>query len=101
MAAFEALAQMKNDEEIGRVRLQLRNIAQSEITRQRKRLASLTSEQQSAVEALLISTADLISHQLIDRIHSRSEGVRQKSIKVISDAFAAWPVAGNLTQGVS
>jgi glutamyl-tRNA reductase len=89
MAAFDALDEVKNGEELVEVRLQLQDIARSEITRHRTRLASLTTEQQSAVEALLISTADLISHQVIDRIQSYPEAVRQKYVNVWSGVFAA------------
>ena len=88
MAAFDTVIKMENDKELVEVRLHLQEIARSEITRHRKRLASLTTEQQSAVEALLISTADLISHQVVARVQSYPETVRRKCVSVWSDAVA-------------
>lgn len=80
---------MENDKELVEVRLQLQEIARSEITRHRRRLASLTTEQQSAVEALLLSTADMISHQLIDRLQSQPEALRKRCVRVWNSALAA------------
>ena len=79
MTACNAPREMETGEE---VRQHLRDIAKSEIEARRKRLASLTTEQQSAVEALLISVADLISHQVIDGIQSYPEAVRKKCVSV-------------------
>ena len=89
MVALDALAETKTGEELVEVRLHLQNIARSEITRHRRHLASLTTEQQVAVEALLISTADLISRQMIDRIRSYPEAVRRKCVNVWNSAFVA------------
>lgn len=89
MVASETLTETASSEELIEVRLHLQDIARSEITRHRNRLASLTSEQQSAVEALLISTADLISHQVIDRMQSYPEAMRKKYVGVWSGAYAA------------
>ena len=86
MAAFDIVTEMQNDKELVEVRLQ--EIARSEITRHRNRLASLTTEQQSAVEALLLSTTYLISQQFIDRLQSYPETVRRKCVSVWSDAIA-------------
>ena len=82
MAAFNALAEMENRKELVEVRTHLQAIARSEITRHRNRIASLTIEQQSAVEAILISTMDLISHQVIDGIQGYPEGVRKKCVSI-------------------
>lgn len=84
MAAFNALAEMEKGEDLVEVRLHLQDIARSELTRRRKPLASLTTQQQSAVEALLISIVDLISHQVIDGIQSYPEAVRKKCVSVLS-----------------
>ena len=51
MVAFNALDETENDDELVEVRLQLHDIAQSEITRHSNRLALLTTEQRSAVES--------------------------------------------------
>ena len=55
----------KDDFDGDQVRLQLQEIARAEIGRHRRRLGPLTAEQQSAVEELLIATADQISDRLI------------------------------------
>ena len=89
MAGYNFLDETEDGDELGEVRLHLQDIARSEITRHRSRLASLTSEQQSAVEALLISTADKISHQMIDRIQSYPEEIRMKYVSVWNPALAA------------
>lgn len=89
MAAFDAPAEMESRKKLVEVRLHLQDIARSEISRHRNRLASLTIEQQSAVEALLISTADLISHQVIDRLQSYPEAVQKKCVSVWTGALVA------------
>lgn len=89
MAAYNTLAETENREELHEVRLHLHDIARSEISRHRGRLASLSTEQQSAVEDLLISTADKISHQVIDRIQSYPEAVRLKYVSVWTAVVAA------------
>jgi hypothetical protein len=88
MAAFDNPVG-ENGGDLVEVRLHLQDIARSEITRHRNRLASLTSEQQSAVEALLISTADLISQQVIVGIQSYPEAVRTRCVSVWGEACAA------------
>ena len=84
MTAFDALAEMENCEELVEVRRHLQDIARSEITRHRNRIASLTIEQQSAVEALLISTMDLISYQVVDGLQGFPEVVRKKCVSILS-----------------
>jgi len=89
MTGFDTVNEMENTNELVQVRLSLQEIARSEITRHRSRLASLTTEQQSAVEALLLSTADMISHQLIDRLQSYPEALQKKCSGVWNHALAA------------
>ena len=86
MVSLDAPAEMHNREEL---RIQLQDIARSEIRRHRNRLASLTTEQQLAVEALLLSTADLISHEVIVRVQSYPEAVQLNCVRVWASAFAA------------
>ena len=71
------------------VRLQLQEIALGEIVRHRHRLGSLTEEQQSALEALLISTADQISGRLIQRIQHYPIEVRAKYLNLWKSQSAA------------
>ena len=82
MVAYNIVEETENGQEFGEVRLHLHNIARSEIIRHRRRLASLSTEQRSAVEALLISTVDKISGQLINRIQSYPEAVKMKCMSV-------------------
>lgn len=89
MAAYDILDAKEEGEKLVEVQLQLQDIARSEITRYRGRLASLTTEQQSAVEALLISMADKISHQVIDRIQSYPDGLQMKYVSVWNSPVAA------------
>ena len=89
MAVADILDEMESGEELSEVRLHLQDIARSEIIRHRNLLASLTAEQQSAVETLLISTADKISRQVIDRIQSYPQAVRIKCVSVWDPAIAA------------
>lgn len=53
---------------IGALRDKLQGIAKSELARQRSRLGPLTPEQERAIEAMMISTVNKISHPLIRRM---------------------------------
>lgn len=53
---------------IGALRDKLQGIAKSELARQRSRLGPLTPEQERAIEAMLVSTVNKISHPLIRRM---------------------------------
>lgn len=54
--------------EIGALRGKMQDIARSELVRQRHRLGQLTPEQERAVESLLISTVNKISHPVMLRM---------------------------------
>ncbi|MGH9928112.1 MAG: hypothetical protein ACREA9_02680 [Pyrinomonadaceae bacterium] len=82
MVAYDTGDETENAREFGEVRLHLHYIARSEIIRHRRGLASLSTEQRSAVEALLLSTVDKISGQVISGIQSYPEAVRMKCISV-------------------
>lgn len=53
---------------IGAMRERFQEMARAEMTRQRKRLGMLTTEQETAIEALLLSTVNKISHPLINQM---------------------------------
>ena len=89
MVADNIVEETEKGEEFGEVRLHLHEIARSEIIRYRRRLASLSAEQRSAVEALLISTVDKISGQVINRSQSYPEAVRMKCMSVWDPSIAA------------
>lgn len=54
--------------EIGALRGKMQDIARTELARQRHRLGQLTPEQERAIEALLISTVNKISHPVMRRM---------------------------------
>lgn len=67
---------------IGAMREKMREIARAELARQRQRLGELTPEQERAIESLLMSTVNKISHPIINRLKSsyyagESESVRE------------------------
>ena len=53
---------------IGALRERLQGIAKSELARQRNRLGKLTPEQERAIESLMMSTVNKISHPLLRRL---------------------------------
>lgn len=53
---------------IGALREKLQEVARTEMVRQRKRLGVLTKEQETAIEALLISTVNKISHPILNQM---------------------------------
>jgi glutamyl-tRNA reductase len=72
---------------IGALRQTFQDIARSEMIRQRNRLGPLTPEQESAVEALLLSAVNKISHPLIDRMRRSFEASDNESIQAWRDVF--------------
>ena len=78
-----------NDCDVDQVRRNLQEIARTEITRHRRRLGSLTSEQHSAIEALLISTADQISAELMQRLQKYPSDLRAEYLNVWNPRLAA------------
>lgn len=70
------------------VRRDLQAIALAEITRHRSILGSLTEEQQSAVEELLISTTDQISGRLIQRIQKYPSDLRNRYLNLWNSQLA-------------
>ncbi|HSD46242.1 MAG TPA: glutamyl-tRNA reductase, partial [Pyrinomonadaceae bacterium] len=53
---------------IGALRDQMQEVARAEMARQRKRLGVLTKEQETAIEALLMSTVNKISHPILNQM---------------------------------
>ena len=53
---------------IGALRERLQGIAKSELARQRNRLGKLTPDQERAIESLMMSTVNKISHPLLRRL---------------------------------
>jgi glutamyl-tRNA reductase len=72
---------------IGALRNKLHDIAKSELDRQRNRLGPLTAEQQSAVEALLVSTVNKISHPLLSHMRRSFDASDADAIQAWRDIF--------------
>ena len=53
---------------IGALRQNMQDVARAEMARQRKRLGPLTKEQEDAVESLLMSTVNKISHPILNQL---------------------------------
>ena len=53
---------------IGALREKFQDVARAELARQRKRLGPLTKEQEAAVESLLMSTVNKISHPILNQM---------------------------------
>src|SRR5918994_916156 len=53
---------------IGALREKLRDVARAEMARQRKRLGVLTKDQEAAIESLLMSTVNKISHPILNQM---------------------------------
>jgi glutamyl-tRNA reductase len=53
---------------IGALREKFQEVARAELAKQRKRLGPLTQEQEAAVESLLMSTVNKISHPLLNQM---------------------------------
>lgn len=71
----QSLRVMEIGPSIGALRQKMQDVARAELTRQRSRLGSLTPEQEKAIESLLVSTVNKISHPLMSRMrHSYNSG---------------------------
>lgn len=64
----QALRLMDVGPSIGALREKFYDVARSELARQRKRLGPLTKEQEAAVESLLMSTVNKISHPILNQM---------------------------------
>jgi glutamyl-tRNA reductase len=53
---------------IGAMRQNMQDVARAELARQRKRLGVLTEDQEAAIESLLMSTVNKISHPIISQM---------------------------------
>jgi len=53
---------------IGALRQNMHDVARAEMARQRKRLGPLTKEQEAAIESLLVSTVNKISHPILNQM---------------------------------
>jgi glutamyl-tRNA reductase len=87
MQFHQSLRVLEIGPSIGAMRKTFHDIARSEMSRQRNRLGTLTPEQESVVEALLISTVNKISHPLMERMRHSFEDGDNESIQAWRDVF--------------
>lgn len=74
-------------QEISAMKHKLESIAQAELARQRRRLGELSPEQERAIEALLISTVNKISHPVIQQMRRSVESGQGDLAGIWLDAF--------------
>jgi glutamyl-tRNA reductase len=72
---------------LGALRQKMQDIARDELARQRARLGQLTPEQEQAIEALLLSTVNKISHPVIHRLRSSYDSGDEENLRAWRDIF--------------
>ena len=72
---------------IGALRNKLQDIAKGELARQRNRLGPLTAEQEAAIQALLVSTVNKISHPLLSHMRRSYDASDAETIQAWRDIF--------------
>ncbi|MDQ3688206.1 MAG: glutamyl-tRNA reductase [Acidobacteriota bacterium] len=83
----QALRDLRIGPTVGALRERLHEMAREEMKRQRHRLGVLTPEQEKAVEALLMSTVNKISHPVISRLRRSYDTGDEENIQVWRDIF--------------
>ena len=72
---------------IGALREKLKDVARAEMARQRKKLGPLTKEQEAAVESLLMSTVNKISHPILNQMRRFYETSEPDTSQAPQDMF--------------
>lgn len=72
---------------LGALRQKMQDIARTELEKQRNRLGPLTPEQEEAIEALLISTVNKISHPVIHRLRNSYSTGEDDEVQTVRDMF--------------
>jgi glutamyl-tRNA reductase len=83
----QALRSLDLGPTVAALRQKLEEIARAELARQRTRLGELTPEQERAVEALLMSTVNKISHPIINRLRRSHDTGEEDDLKAWRDTF--------------
>lgn len=83
----QALRNLHIGPTVGALRQKLQDIARAEYQRQRNRLGSLTPEQEQAIEALLLSTVNKISHPVISRMRRSYDTGVEENMQAWRDIF--------------
>jgi len=72
---------------IGALREKFQDVARAEMARQRKRLGPLTKEQETAIESLLMSTVNKISHPILNQMRRFYETSEPDTSQAPPDPF--------------
>lgn len=72
---------------VGALRQKMQEIARQEMARQRARLGTLTPEQERAIESLLLSTVNKISHPVINRLRRSYDTGQDENLQAWRDIF--------------
>jgi glutamyl-tRNA reductase len=83
----QALRAMDIGPTLGALRQKMQSIARDELARHRTRLGQLTPEQEQAIEALLLSTVNKISHPVIHRLRHSHDTGDEENLKAWRDIF--------------
>ncbi|HYJ46001.1 MAG TPA: glutamyl-tRNA reductase [Pyrinomonadaceae bacterium] len=83
----QALRHLDIGPTLGALREKLQGIARSEMARQRQRLGQLTPEQERAIETLLVSTVNKISHPIISRLKNSYEAGESEDVQSWRNVF--------------
>lgn len=83
----QALRNLDIGPAVGALREKLRGIAREEFQRQRGRLGDLTPEQEQAIEAMLMSAVNKISHPVINRMRRSYDSGEDTEVQAWRDSF--------------
>ena len=83
----QALRNLDIGPTVGALKEKLRDIAREEFQRQRNRLGELTPEQEQAIEAMLMSAVNKISHPLINRMRRSYDSGEDTEVQAWRDSF--------------
>ena len=83
----QALRNLDIGPAVGALKEKLRQIAREEFERQRKRLGPLTPEQEQAIEAMLMSAVNKISHPVIHRMRRSYDTGDDGDVQAWRDIF--------------
>jgi glutamyl-tRNA reductase len=73
---------------LGALRRKFQDVARDELTRHRQRLGTLTPEQERAVEALLLSTVNKISHPIIHHLRHTFDTGEEDTMQAWREVFS-------------
>jgi glutamyl-tRNA reductase len=83
----QALRDLDLGPTVGALKDKLRHIAQEEFRRQRSRLGDLTPEQEQAIEAMLLSAVNKISHPVIHRMRRSYDTGEDNNVQAWREIF--------------